>query len=74
MCNFQKFLNQLNDGFVFEFEYMGKQHKVASFDKATYTITKYTNDNKSEREERKIINKFALKELFKGMSNITYLY
>lgn len=74
MNNFEEFLKQLDDGYVFEFMYMDKMHKVMSFDKETYTVIKYTSDNKSNREERKIVNEEILKEMFDQMSNITYEY
>ena len=74
MCDFKKFINELNNGFVFEFEYMKKQHKVSSFDNATYTVISYTQDNYSHRLERKIVNEEVLKEMFRDMENITYSY
>lgn len=74
MESFEEMLEQLNNGYVFEFMYMDKQHKVMSFDKTTYTVIKYTNDNKSNREERKIVKSEVLKEMYKDMTNITYSY
>ena len=74
MKNVEEFLKQLDAGYVFEVMYMEKMHKVMSFDKETYTVIKYTSDNKSKREERKIVNQEVLREMFEQMSNITYEY
>ncbi len=74
MESFEEMLEQLNQGYIFEFMYMDKPHKVMSFDKVTYTVIKYTNDNNSNREERKIVNTKVLKEMYRDMTNITYSY
>ena len=44
MFDFEKFIEELKKGFVFEYEYMNKQHKISSFDNETYTIIAYTTD------------------------------
>lgn len=74
MFDFEKFIEELKKGFVFEYEYMNKQHKISSFDNETYTIIAYTTDNYSTREERKIVKEEVLKEIFKDIKNITYIY
>lgn len=74
MFEFEKFIEELKTGFVFEFEYMNKQHKISSFDTETYTVIVYTKDNYSTREERKIVKEDVLKEMFNDMENITYVY
>lgn len=74
MYTFEQFINELNEGYIFEFKYMEKIHKAMSFDKRSYVIKKFTNDNRSEREESSIIEEKVLKEMWKDISDITYSY
>ena len=74
MYTFEQFINELNEGYIFEFKYMQKEHKIMSFDEKSYVLKKYTSDNKSEREESSIVEVKVLKEMWKDISDITYSY
>ena len=74
MCDFKKFINELDNGFMFEFMYMKVKHRVSSCGDTTYSLISHTKDNYSLRIERKIVNEEVLKEMFDDMENITYFY
>ncbi len=74
MQSYDEFIKQLNEGYVFEFIYMEKEHKVMSFDKKNYVLIKYTTDNHNNREEKSIVPRKVLKEMWKGITNIIYSY
>ena len=74
MYTFEKFIQELNEGYIFEFKYMKLIHKAMSFDKKSFVLIRYTHDNHSEREEKSIVNEKVLKEMWKDISEITYSY
>lgn len=74
MYTFEKFIQELNEGYIFEFKYMKLTHKAMSFDKKSFVLIKYTFDNNSEREQKSIVNEKVLKEMWKDISEITYSY
>ncbi len=74
MWTFEKFIKDLYDGYVLEFEYMNCKHHITYLDEDKYSIIKYTQDNKHKREERRIVNTNVVEEMFKFIQEITYVY
>lgn len=74
MFSLEKIIQDLQDGYVLSFEYMNKEHQIMSFDKDHYVVKKYTYDNLNKREEKMIVPIKVLKEMFKDMKDISYVY
>ncbi len=74
MFTFEKIIDDLQNGYVLSFIYMDKEHHVMSFDKNHYVIKKFSNDNYSKREEKMIVPIKVLKEMYKDMTQISYVY
>lgn len=74
MFSFNKIIEDLQNGYVLSFIYMEKEHNIMSFDKNRYIVIKYTNDNHNKREEKMIVPLKVLKEMWKDMKEISYVY